>query len=74
MSDAIAQWYLRQVESDLPSLRVFRAVLGAGDNTAVLDLIRREWESRALRNDDIAIVSITFASESDNLVAHSTRA
>lgn len=58
MSDALAQWFLKQVELGASPWREVLAL----DDTSFLDWIERQRQSKALRNDDVTLLVIELPS------------
>jgi hypothetical protein len=58
LTDAIAAWYARMLESDPDLARSFDAMVSGACYSEVEDLIRRERERGTLQNDDVAAVRV----------------
>ena len=66
LSDAIAFWYLHAHKNDPTLAAEFEEALAASANEdEMLDLVKRQRECKALRNDDVAAIrlEVTFAAK-----------
>jgi hypothetical protein len=63
LTDAIAVWFARMLESDPHLARAFDAMVEGSCHPEAEDLIHRERRRGTLRNDDVAAVRVQFADD-----------
>ena len=57
MTDSLGEWMLRNYENKNPK---WAELLELNDESALKDLVRREWDLKEMRKDDITLIRIVF--------------
>lgn len=65
MTDALAAWYFEARARRSPAAAEFDSLLAAADNEALARLVRRERESKRMKDDDVAAVRIAVGAKAE---------
>jgi hypothetical protein len=60
MSDALSAWYFESLATGDGRAAEFDSLLAASENEALAQLVRRERESRRMKDDDVAAVRVSL--------------
>lgn len=59
MTDALAQWFLGQVENGGKPWQIAESLLDRGDTLLFADWVAQQRDSRQLRNDDVTLMEVS---------------